>query len=301
MKLDMKLLKILSVVCIIGIFSISNSDANMLSPSVLDLYVEKNTKETGYLEYTNTSDEILIASPEVLSYNANTEEIIEEGYVFIEVEDRTFEIEPNEMVQIQYEISYEGIEDNGTYFNVLAMISQNSNEKESYQKEEEAKFDINIGEGALFAAHFSDFGTVSVFQELTVTFTSARDWFIPYIVPAKGVLQLENKSNFVFNLEGEIKVLNEDGEVLNTKRVNSEESKMFPGDQINVGITANEVTLQNFSFVSVLGESTFNQRDASFFTLNNYFQYFILFWIIIAVLSLLVTMRKQRRKLLRRL
>jgi len=283
-------------ILVLGFFlSITNLvNASSLNPSILDIQIEVDTEKSGTLEYLNTSDSVAYLKPLILAYDAKNENIIDKGNVFLKTKDKLYEVEAGESIEIPYSIKFEQNITEGTYFNILAMISQSELEISNNLDLDETQFNINIGEGALFAFHVKKDGRIDVFQALDIELTSSRDWFISYLYPATARVTVQNNSNFVFDIGGELKSINKSGEVLDVNRYGGEFTKLYPGDGIEMVSSASLGIFEfdDISFIYTLGENILNQKEIGSLSVKNYSLYMVVSFGVIGILGLLFIIKR---------
>jgi len=284
---------ILIIVLTIGFTNLVN--ASYLSPSILDIQINIDTEQKGSLEYLNTSGSTVYLRPLILAYDSKNETIIDKGSIFLTTEDMLYEVEDGHSVEIPYSIHSKKNIVEGTYFNVLAMISQTDSNNLNNIDLDESQFNINIGEGALFALHVKENGKINAFQELDVELTSSSDWFIPYIFPVIARVTIINNSNFVFDVGGELKSIRNSGEVLNVDGSGSRFQKLYPHDSIEIVSSADldSLNFDDISFVYTLGENISDQQDTNVILVKNYSLYLVVSLGIIMLLALSFLLKRR--------
>lgn len=191
----------------------------------------------GSIEFTSTDNKVIEINISVKSYDPQTETFLDTK-PFIGISKSKYSVKPNETVQIEYAVSIPQEQPQGSYFNVIAVEPiQNS-----LPKDGNVNVNISNGYGSLFALHIEDAQTnidkVFIDQSDTQLIITKRGF--PFLGKMEITYIYENKSNFVFRPQGEIRVLNKDGkQVVERIEINPESKAVYPNQKVEVKKSVN--------------------------------------------------------------
>jgi hypothetical protein len=248
-----------SIAIFIYLFNSSYVGASVIAPSIVDTFVVQGETFEGEISYTNTSDKTLEITPVIYAYNSLETHVVEDEEVFVTTTVKSVQIDKGETTKIKYSGAIAHNTPIGTYFNVIAFL-----EKEPYSvnSSEMANFDILKGEGALIALHVLDQTNEMNPSQLTVSLKPEREWFVPKFLPTITTLTITNSSPYVINVLGEARILTEDGKIVDTIRLQLDETRLYPDQSIEKEIVINPLSLKDaniaYSFTSNMTTHSFS-------------------------------------------
>ena len=244
--------RILKFILVWGVFSlmifaahIDKVQAAMLYPSVVDVFVIQGDSFNGEFTYKNTSDKSLDLDLAVDEYNAKAGTNLDEGNIFIKPDIGSSSVKSGEEIKVTYNGNIPEDTPIGTYLNVISLI-ENTKHNINYQG---TSLDILKGEGVLVAIHVLDQTGEMNPSALEITVEPQRKWFIPRVFPTDATLTVTNTSPYVVSVLGEARLVTEDGEIVDTVRLSSDEQRLYPNDEIVKDITINPLTFKNTNVV----------------------------------------------------
>lgn len=219
--------------------------AGILYPSIVDVFVTQGDSFDGEFSYINTSDKSLNLNISVDEYNAKAGTNLNEGHIFIKPDLGLRKVKPEEQIQVKYNGKVPEDIPIGTYFNVISLIEKTKHNI----NDQGASLDVLKGEGVLVAIHVLDQTGEMNPSALDIKIAPQRKWFIPRIFPTDAKLTVTNTSPYVISVLGEARLITENGKIVKTVRLSSDEQRLYPDDQIVKEITINPLTFDNTNLV----------------------------------------------------
>ncbi|KKR06341.1 MAG: hypothetical protein UT34_C0001G0381 [candidate division WS6 bacterium GW2011_GWF2_39_15] len=206
--------------------------ANTLSVGTKEYILTPSDIEFGTLDFTSSDKKNIEMVVSVKSYDPKSESFLDTK-PFIGLNKSSYLIKPNETISISYAIAIPAEQPEGTYFNVITIEPKTGINTGSGN----TLVSIKNGFGALFAFHIESKNNNidKIFMDKSDTQLILEDRGIPYISPMKIKYIYENKSNFVFKPQGEIRILDNKGKQVSKRIViNTDAKAIYPGEKIEI-------------------------------------------------------------------
>lgn len=260
-----------------------NIYAATITPSVIDVFIQRGAQQGGEFTYKNTSDKELLLVNKLYQYDSRNLAIKGDENIFVTLENDEVEAKAGEKVGIKYTVNIPQKTPIGTYFNVAALVEQQKYNILS----NDSNFDIKKGEGVLFAIHVMDETGEMNSEALQITITPERKWFVSSFIPTNAELTVTNTSPYAISVLGEVRVISTEGQVIDTIRLSQAGQRLYPDETVTKEIEIKPSTFEDLNLVYSLTSNMTTHWFTGEFALTNYASAII--WSFIFTLSAVLT------------
>jgi len=203
--------------------------ASTITPSIIEYDLEPSSFKLGEIKYKNTTDNDETVVISVDSYDAKEEKIVSVTPL-ITIAQKELTIKKSQEIGIKYVVNIPDDKPQGTYFNLISIQPKSSNKQAN-------TLDVKKGVGSLVVIHVLSSGTSieKIFANSSDTQLVIENTGFPFIYPLKLKYVYINNSNFVFRPEGEIRIVDNNGQQVSQRyEINPEKKALYPGDKIDI-------------------------------------------------------------------
>jgi hypothetical protein len=234
----MKRSLILLLTCAILLSShlIAAADGYSLKPGVQEYSLEPGEIKFGEISFKSNEKKSTEISATVETYDPKTGEILNKE-PFVGLPEKEFTVAPGQQITIEYVISIPDETPVGSYFNIVTITEKRKGSNQSNN------VSVKKAVGSIVAMHVieSEKSIEALFFDQSETSLKLLNRGLPFISKTELEYTYENKSNFVFRPEGEIRVLDQEGkQVAQRFEINPEKKPIYPGEKYSEKITLEE-------------------------------------------------------------
>ncbi len=209
-----------------------DAEASSISTSLQEYTLQPGDIEFGTLEFTSSEKEDLKIKLDVKSYDPE-KEVFLDTTPFIAVKQSSYTVKPGQEISIDYALSIPLQQPTGTYFNVITIEPELGNDING----KGGSISLKNGFGSLFAFHIEDGENTidKIFIEKSDTTLIIEKRGFPLISPMTVKYIYKNNSNFVFKPQGEIRIVDKEGnQILERVQINPQNKTIYPGGEIEI-------------------------------------------------------------------
>ncbi len=250
MKVRNILFTILTAILFFSAYSTRTYASVSLYPYKQETTVTTRESTKGSFTFKNDNNYSVTVQPQVVNYDAENQQILKDGKVFVKISQATVSVNPGESKVFNYEMAPEKDTLNGTYFNLIIVqqtLSSNSN----------VAMSANVSQLVVLNIVDSKENLENTSGELLEVDLRITQNGIPFLLPTKIKYTITNKSNFVLNPLGEIVIFSDKNnrEKPIYIKVNPEEKKLYPNKTIEEEISIEKWSISNLIYErNILGK-----------------------------------------------
>ena len=191
--------------------------------------MEAGTSVEDSIEYLNDSNKQRSYSVEVSAYDLENERIVDEGNIYITLEETEVDIERESSTKIGYKVTLPSETIDGSYFNVIYLVEK------SLGEDEETLVDIRHGLGALVVVNAVKPGEdiKNDFINSSAVAVATDTPFIPFLDESTVEITYINNSKYIFKPQGEVRIYDTETDLRLAKfRFNEGGDITFPSDTV---------------------------------------------------------------------
>ncbi len=219
-----KLFLVLVFFCSILITNTKNLDSYSIEPAIEEFVMGIYEQKTSTIRFTNTTQEKQNFKVYSDRYNPESERILDERN-FITLDIQEFSLEPEETIEIEYNIDIPGDTLAGSYFSIIVIenIHDQRPTASSY-------ISLNYGIGSLIAIHVEDETDINeiFLQQVNVELKYKKP-----LNPFNTVIEyaVKNNSKYTFLTTGQVILISPDKKPI-FYQINPDETKLYPDNEL---------------------------------------------------------------------
>jgi hypothetical protein len=296
-----KTLVLIVFTTIIVLFELNSVHANTIFPHTKEFLLLNRERSEEVVSFRNDSRKEILITPIVYSYDPITLEMSEnDGYIFLRTEKEIFSVQPNEILELNYEVIPVSSMRPGTYFNLIVL-----------QKQQEDVFitetnPIGTVDSLAHLAVLHIVDSESDIKGISTEFADIEiqivDKGVPFLAPTRIKYTYQNKTNYVLNPMGEIQLYSTKGKYPPEYiKINKEQKKLYPDDIIEEEFEIERYHFSDFFTQKMILGRFYNGLDDNLILKEtiiqpNYYTFVGIGIIILSTISLLKVLFSKTRK-----
>lgn len=208
-------------------------------PYIQEAILTKTETAESHVTFKNDENKTLNVNPKVYSYNPKDQTYKEDGVIFTQILEQTYDVDKGKKITIKYKITPQEHLQNGTYFNLIVL--------ENTQKDDK---DVGIltNLSQLVVLQLTDSKDKenflgNNFADINIKITNQG---IPFLSPTIIEYSMKNSTNYVLSPKGEIQIFNykikKNPQYI---KINKDEKRLYPEETITEKIKIDSWNLQD--------------------------------------------------------
>jgi hypothetical protein len=224
MKSIFTALIILSILLLSPVISLA--DGYSIKPGIKEYTLSPGQIRLGEILFRSNEKKDTRIAVTVETYDPKTESILNKK-PFVSVGTGKYTVKAGKEISIEYALSIPEDTPVGSYFNIVTVTEDRKGSSE------ENTVGVKKAVGSIIAMHVidSDKSIEAIFFDQGATSLKVTNKGFPFLSATRFEYSYENKSNFVFRPEGEIRIIDQQGKQVSQRfEINPDKGAVYPGD-----------------------------------------------------------------------
>jgi hypothetical protein len=239
MKNILTALIILSILLLSPVITLA--DGYSIKPGIKEYTLSPGQIRLGEILFRSNEKKDTRIAVTVETYDPKTESILNKK-PFVSVGTGKYTVKAGKEVSIEYALSIPEDTPVGSYFNIVTVTEDRKGSSE------ENTVGVKKAVGSIVAMHVidSDKSIEAIFFDQGATSLKVTNKGFPFLSATRFEYSYENKSNFVFRPEGEIRIIDQQGKQVSQRfEINPEKGAVYPGDRYTESFEVDQWDVNN--------------------------------------------------------
>jgi hypothetical protein len=217
------------------------ADGYSINPGIKEFTMNPGEIELNRIKFKSNEKKDTVITATVETYDPKTEQILNKKPL-VSLKDDQFTVKAGMEINIEYALAVPEDTPVGSYFNIITVTEKRGSSSQG------SSVSVKKAVGAIVAVHVveSQKSIESIFFDQGQTLLNVTNKGLPFISSTQFEYTYENKSNFVFKPEGEIRVIDQTGKQIAQRfEINPEKRAVYPGEKYSEKFELEPWTAQN--------------------------------------------------------